>query len=64
VKKVGLTQTDAAVDEERVVGAGRRLRDREGGSMREAVRGSDDVGLEGVPRIEKEWLRGGCCRGS
>ena len=37
LQEVGLAEPGAAVDEERVVGLRRRLGDREGGSVREAV---------------------------
>ena len=46
--QVGLAQTDAAVDEERVVGLRGDLRDGASGGMRELVRRADDEALEGV----------------
>ena len=52
LEEVGLPQPGAAVDEERVVGLRRRLRDRERGRVREAVRRADDERVEGVLRVE------------
>ena len=48
VHQVGLAETDAAIDEERVVLAGRNLGDRARGGVRELVRRADDEGVEGV----------------
>jgi hypothetical protein len=48
VQQVGLAEPGLAVDEQRVVGLGRRLGDRDGRGVREAVGGADDEGLEGV----------------
>ena len=47
-----LAEADAAVDEERVVGFGRRLRDREAGGVRDLVVRPDDERLESVARIQ------------
>jgi F420-0:gamma-glutamyl ligase len=52
VEQVGFPQPNAAVDEQRVVGAGRRLGDRESRRVRETVRGPDDVGLERVAGVD------------
>src|SRR6188508_41923 len=43
-----LAETDAAVDEQRVVRTRRRFGDGAAGGMRELVGGSDDEGVEGV----------------
>ena len=52
VHQVRLAETDAAVDEQRVVGSRRCFGDRATGRVRELIRGSDDEGVEGVARIE------------
>src|SRR5699024_2054662 len=52
VQQVRLAQTGLAVDEQRVVGAGRRLGDRQGGRVGEPVGGAGHEGLEGVLRVE------------
>ena len=52
VHQVGLAESDAAVDEERVVGARRRFRHRAAGRVRELVRRSDDEGVERVARVQ------------
>ena len=52
VQQVGLAQAGLAVDEERVVGLGRRLGHRDRGGVGEPVAGADDEGLEGVLRVE------------
>ena len=50
--QVGLAHTDAAVQEERVVGLRRTFRDRLAGGVRELVAAADDEGVEGVARIQ------------
>ncbi len=52
VHQVRLAETDAAVDEQRVVRPRRRLRHRAAGRMRELVRRTDDEGVEGVAGSE------------
>ena len=52
VQQVGLAQPGLAVDEQRVVGLGRRLGDRDGGRVGEAVARADDEGVEGVLRVQ------------
>ncbi len=52
VHQVGLAQTDAAVEKERIVGHGRRLGHRLRGGVGEPVRISDDEIVEGVARVE------------
>ena len=52
VHQVRLAQPDTAVDEQRVVRARRRFRDRAAGRVRELIRRSDDEGVERVARIE------------
>ena len=52
VEEVGLAEPGASVDEERVVGVGRRLRDGERGGVREAVGRADHEGVEGVFGME------------
>ncbi len=47
---MGLAEAGAAVDEQRVVAAGRRLGDRQRSRMGEPVRGAGDEGVEGVAR--------------
>ena len=49
--KMRLAEPASAVDEEGIVGLGRRLRDSAGRSMRELVVRADDEGLERVPGI-------------
>ena len=53
VQQVGLAQPGRAVDEQRVVGPGRALGDRQRGRVREAVRGADDELVEGVAGIQR-----------
>src|ERR1041385_8571925 len=50
--EMGLPQTDAAINEERIVGACRRLRDSETGCVRDFVIVADYEGFECVSRIE------------
>ena len=59
VHQVRLAEADPAVDEERVIRARRRLRDRPAGRVGELVRRSDDEGVEGVARVQsrRTWLR-------
>ena len=52
VHQVGLAQTHPAVDEQRVVRARRRFRDRAAGRVRELVRRADDEGVEGVAGVQ------------
>ena len=52
VQQVGLPQARVAVDEQRVVGLGRRLGDRDRCGVREAVAAPDDERLEGVLRVQ------------
>ena len=52
VQQVGLAQARLAVDEQRVVGLGRRFGDGDRGGVREPVARPDDEGLEGVLRVE------------
>ena len=52
VQQVGLAQAGVAVDEQRVVGLGGGLGDRDGGRVREPVAAADDERLEGVLRVE------------
>ena len=52
VQQVGLAQPGVAVDEQRVVGLGRRLGDGDGGGVGEPVAGADDEGVEGVLRVQ------------
>ena len=64
VQEVGLAQSGRAVDEERVVGAGRGLGDRERGGVGEAVRRADDEVLERVAGVQRgPARRGGIGRG-
>ena len=62
VQQVGLAQAGVAVDEQRVVGLGRRLGDRDGGGVGEPVAGADDEGVEGVLRVEPGRLAPGVRR--
>jgi len=59
--EMGLAETDAAIDEEGVISAGRRLGDSEGGGVGELVVGADDEGGEGVARIHATCDGGGMC---
>ena len=56
---MGLAQTDAAVNEEGIVRARRRLRDSETGCVRDFVIRADDEGFECISRIES---RNSCAR--
>ena len=60
--QVRLAQPDAAVNEERIVGAGRRLRDRETRRVRDLVVRTDDERLESVARIQAESAGAGSSR--
>ena len=68
VHQVGLAQTDAAVQEQRVVGVPRPLRDRQRGGMGEAIGRADDEVGERVARVEvgraalapDGWARADC----
>ena len=59
VEQVRLAQAHAAVDEEGVVGARRRLGHGEGGRVGEAVRRPGHEGLEGEARLQPLQRRGG-----
>ena len=59
VHQVGLAQAHAAVQEERVVGVPRTLRDREGGGMGEPVRRSHDEVAEAVARVQVDGVAPG-----
>ena len=52
VQQVGLAQSRGAIDEQRVVGLGRRLGDRVGGRVGEPVARASDKRVEGVFRVE------------
>ena len=52
VHQVRLAESHAAVDEQRVVGAGRRLGDGAAGRVGELVRRADDEGVERVAGVE------------
>jgi hypothetical protein len=52
LEEMGLTETHAAIDEQRVVGLDRRFGDGEAGGLRELIRGAHDEGLEAIARIE------------
>ena len=54
VQEVGLAQPGCAVDEQRVVGLGRRLGDRQGGGVGEAVGRADHEGLKGVAGVDRQ----------
>ena len=56
VHEVGLAEAHPAVDEERVVGLARDLRDRAGRRVRKLVGGADHEAVEGVLRIEGRGL--------
>ena len=56
VQQVRLPEAGVPVDEERVVGLGRRLGDRERGCVREAVRRADHERVEGVLRVDAARL--------
>ncbi len=58
VQQVGLAQPGLAVDEQRVVGLGRRLGHGHGGRVREAVGRADDEAVEGVLGV-RQWARRG-----
>src|SRR5438552_12309285 len=55
--QMGLAQTDAAINEQRIVRARRRLRDGKTGCVRDFVVRADDERFKRVPRIES---RNGC----
>src|SRR5437899_3624679 len=55
--QMGLAQTDAAVNKQRIVRARRRLRDGKTGCVRDFVVRADDERFKRVPRIES---RNGC----
>ena len=57
VHQMRLSQSHAAVDEQRVVRSRRRLGDRAARRMRELIRGADDEGVEGVAGIESRRPR-------
>ncbi|MNW55056.1 hypothetical protein D3C74_326930 [compost metagenome] len=63
VQEVRLAEAGLPVDEEGVVGLGRRLGDRDSGSVREPVRRSDDERLEDVLRVQPGRLGGRTLRG-
>ena len=52
VQQVRLAESDAAVDEQRVVRARRQLGHGLAGRLRELIRRADDEGVEGVARVE------------
>ena len=52
VEQVGLAESRVAVDEERVVGLGRRLGDRDRGGVREPIARTDDEVVEDVLRVQ------------
>ena len=56
VHQVGLAHADAAIEEERIVGARGPLGDGQRGGAGKLVAVADDEGVEGVARVE---LRGG-----
>ena len=59
VEQVGLSQTGDAVNEKRVVGEARSLRDRVGRGVGELVAGAHDEVLESVARVDRAGgLRG------
>src|SRR5438067_5127287 len=57
--QVGLAQTDAAINKERVVSARRCLRNSQTGGMRDLVIGPNDERIECISWVETE---GGCWR--
>ena len=57
--QVRFAKTDAAVNKERVVGARRRLRNRETGRMRDFVVRSNDERFECIARIKSEQTAAG-----
>ena len=57
MQQVGLAQPGLALDEQRVVGAGRRLGDRERGGVSKAVGGADDERVERVALVQADLLR-------
>ena len=59
VQEVGLSQAGDAVDEQRVVGLGRRLGHRQRSGVREAVGRPGDKGLEGVARVQRRLVGAG-----
>src|SRR5215468_1892275 len=50
--QMGLAQTDAAIDEERIVCTRRRLRDSKTGCVRDFIIRTDNERFEGVSRVE------------
>ena len=64
VHEMRLAEPDAAVEEERVVGAGRRFGDGAGRGVRELVRGADDEGVEGEARVQRSSGVAGAGAGS
>src|SRR6476469_9290591 len=56
--QMGLAQTDAAVNEQRIVRSRGRLRDGETGCVRDFIIRADDERVKGVPRIESGNGRG------
>src|SRR6478736_9525752 len=50
--QVSLAQTDAAIDEERIVRTRRRLRDSKTGCVRDFIVRTDNERFEGVSRVE------------
>src|SRR5699024_9486763 len=56
MQQVGLAQSRAAVDEQRVVGLSGGLRDRRRSGLREAVGGTDHEGVEGVLAVQARIL--------
>ena len=64
VQQVRLAQPHAAVEEKRVVSAGRVFRHGHAGGVGQAVAGADDEILKGVARVDRPigWARGGIGR--
>ena len=56
VHEMGLAETDAAVDEQRIVGAGRVVADLRRGGARELVRFTLDKILEGEFRLQSAHM--------
>ena len=54
VQKVGLAEAGLTPDEQRVVGAGGRLGNREAGGVSEPIGCADDEGVEGVAPVEAD----------